>query len=147
MPNDGPIRRILDEIEGVADEETLAAVEEELESRLGHDSAALAELDELLADYRDELQAVHDEFEQLLADAGFDDVVDLGPSEEPTTPEDGDGLGDLGEHGGTTGPLDDASGAGTDPFDALDRLADLHERGAITDEEFESKKAELLEQL
>ena len=32
----------------------------------------------------------------------------------------------------------------TEAADALDRLADLHARGALTDAEFEAKKTELL---
>lgn len=34
-----------------------------------------------------------------------------------------------------------------DPMDRLERLADLHERGALTDEEFESKKRDLLDRI
>jgi len=33
------------------------------------------------------------------------------------------------------------------PLDALERLADLHEHGALTDEEFARKKAELLDRI
>lgn len=36
---------------------------------------------------------------------------------------------------------------GTDSLERLERLADLHERGALTDAEFEAKKAELLEDI
>jgi hypothetical protein len=32
-------------------------------------------------------------------------------------------------------------------LDAIDRLADLHARGALSDAEFEQKKSELLERL
>ncbi|WP_227738995.1 SHOCT domain-containing protein [Halorientalis pallida] len=40
------------------------------------------------------------------------------------------------------------SEAGADtPLDTLDRLADLHERGALTDEEFAQKKTELLDRI
>ena len=34
-----------------------------------------------------------------------------------------------------------------DPMDRLERLADLHDRGALTDEEFESKKRDLLDRI
>jgi hypothetical protein len=65
------------------------------------------------------------------------------------------------EHAGTAGDADGAdgtdaeTGAGTeagqgadpDPLERLERLADLHERGALTDAEFEAKKAELLEDI
>lgn len=98
MTADRPVQRILEEVEGAADEETLAAVDEELEARYGLDSDGLAELDELLAEYRDELQAVHDEFQQRLADAGFDDL-DLG----------GSGPADAGEGGTPLGGRDDAA--------------------------------------
>lgn len=35
----------------------------------------------------------------------------------------------------------------TDPLDQVEKLKDLHESGAISDEEFESKKSDLLDQL
>lgn len=38
-------------------------------------------------------------------------------------------------------------GSDPDPLERLERLADLHERGALTDAEFEAKKAELLEDI
>ena len=38
-------------------------------------------------------------------------------------------------------------GAGTDVFEAIERLADLNERGALTDAEFAEKKRELLDRL
>ena len=41
-------------------------------------------------------------------------------------------------------PMAMAAGSSTEAADALGRLADLHDRGAITDAEFEAKKAELL---
>ena len=34
-----------------------------------------------------------------------------------------------------------------DPLDRLERLADLHDRGALTDSEFESKKRDLLDRI
>ncbi|MFB6111389.1 MAG: PH domain-containing protein [Halobacteriaceae archaeon] len=42
---------------------------------------------------------------------------------------------------------DEASGDVSDPLDRLERLAALHEQGAISDEEFERKKADLLEKI
>lgn len=39
----------------------------------------------------------------------------------------------------------DAAGGVTESLDALERLADLHDRGAITDQEFEEMKAKILE--
>lgn len=48
------------------------------------------------------------------------------------------------------GPGDTAAagpGTGVDVFEAIERLADLHERGALTDEEFAEKKRELLDRL
>ena len=41
----------------------------------------------------------------------------------------------------------EALGDGTDPLDTIERLADLHGRGILTDDEFSSKKAELLGRL
>ncbi len=38
-------------------------------------------------------------------------------------------------------------GSSREAADALQRLAGLHERGVVTDEEFERKKRELLERL
>jgi membrane protein YdbS with pleckstrin-like domain len=40
-----------------------------------------------------------------------------------------------------------AAPSAVESADALSRLADLHERGAITDEEFEAKKAEILDRI
>lgn len=37
--------------------------------------------------------------------------------------------------------------AATDPFDQIRRLAELRDQGIITDEEFASKKAELLDRI
>jgi hypothetical protein len=52
---------------------------------------------------------------------------------------------------GTDGETDadggDGTGADPGPLERLERLADLHERGALTDAEFRAKKAELLEDI
>ena len=40
-----------------------------------------------------------------------------------------------------------AGGAAPDPVDQLKRLAELHDAGVITAEEFESKKAEILSRM
>lgn len=45
-----------------------------------------------------------------------------------------------GEGGGTAAPA-------TDPLDQIKKLADLHAQGILTDEEFETKKTELLGEL
>jgi len=45
------------------------------------------------------------------------------------------------QHGGGG----DSGDGERDPLERLERLADLHERGALTDEEFAAKKSELLE--
>lgn len=37
-----------------------------------------------------------------------------------------------------------AASAGVDPFVALEKLADLHARGVVSDSEFAAKKTELL---
>ncbi len=47
------------------------------------------------------------------------------------------------QHSGTGGPGTAKQG----PLERLERLADLHERGALTDEEFAAKKSELLEDI
>lgn len=65
-----------------------------------------------------------------------------GPSEPVADgPQDGAAAGDTPETEGDTQPADD------DPLDKLERLADLHDRGAITDEEFEARKADLLDRI
>jgi hypothetical protein len=55
------------------------------------------------------------------------------------------------EHAGADGHGEDgadtSTGTNVDPLERLERLADLHERGALTDAEFEAKKAELLEDI
>jgi len=42
---------------------------------------------------------------------------------------------------------DRADTGGDDPLETLERLADLHERGALSDDEFAQKKAELLDRI
>ncbi|ELY65521.1 SHOCT domain-containing protein [Natrinema versiforme] len=44
-------------------------------------------------------------------------------------------------------PATSGEDAAADPLETLERLADLRDRGALTDEEFASKKRELLERL
>jgi len=60
--------------------------------------------------------------------------------------------GYLGETVGGTGAESTAGTEGGertagDPLDTLERLADLHERGVVDDEEFAEKKAELLDRI
>jgi hypothetical protein len=43
--------------------------------------------------------------------------------------------------------VDAIGGVGPDPVDRLERLAALHDRGVLTDEEFEATKASALERL
>lgn len=47
----------------------------------------------------------------------------------------------------TNAEVETETGAGTDVFEAIERLADLNERGALTDAEFAEKKQELLDRL
>ena len=44
-------------------------------------------------------------------------------------------------------PAETSSTAGPDPFATIEKLADLHRRGILSDEEFAAKKAELLSRL
>jgi hypothetical protein len=51
----------------------------------------------------------------------------------------------FGQTGYTQGsPLGGAAPASEDPLDRLSKLADLHDRGALTDAEFETEKKKLL---
>lgn len=77
---------------------------------------------------------------RLRLDAG-DVAYDLYPGDGAAACEAAAGYVD--EHAGASesGSVSD----GQDPLERLERLADLHERGALTDEEFAAKKSELLE--
>lgn len=68
------------------------------------------------------------------------DEIDLSPP-EPTETAGGDPPADT-----TKADLDDGDSA-TDPLDRIERLAELHDQGVLTDEEFESKKQQLLDEL
>lgn len=46
-----------------------------------------------------------------------------------------------------TAETDANGGDDTDPLDRIERLAELHDQGVLTDEEFESKKQQLLDKL
>ena len=48
---------------------------------------------------------------------------------------------------GDGGGSDDAAARTDDPLDQIKKLADLHAQGILTDEEFETKKTELLGEL
>jgi len=63
---------------------------------------------------------------------------DEAPSGATATPSDG---------GSETTATDDGPSGGEDPLDTLERLAELHERGVLDDDEFERKKTELLDEL
>jgi hypothetical protein len=54
---------------------------------------------------------------------------------------------DAGADAAAGGATDADTGTVADPLERLERLADLHERGALTDAEFEAKKSELLEDI
>ena len=71
---------------------------------------------------------------------GPDYTVYPDDADESTVDEVADALGD-DEADGDGGENDD------DPLDRLERLADLHDRGALTDAEFESKKRDLLDRI
>jgi hypothetical protein len=53
------------------------------------------------------------------------------------------GMGQAGMTPGAVGGPTPAARA--DPIDRLSKLADLHDRGVLTDEEFEAQKAKILE--
>lgn len=65
-------------------------------------------------------------------------ATDSGPEETPTAVGDGAGISS-----GTTAETT----AGNDPLQTLERLKQLHDNGVLTDDEFQTKKSELLAQI
>lgn len=78
------------------------------------------------------------------ANAGTDAVG------EPGTRRDGNAGGPDRAPGGSTGPIGGSGDDGDDsdgPLETLERLKELHEKDVLTDEEFEAKKADILDQI
>ncbi|MEJ2262645.1 MAG: SHOCT domain-containing protein [Anaerolineales bacterium] len=74
-------------------------------------------------------------------------MQELDIQSQPLTPEDQAALAQPGGGPPAQGPQDQAAPAGVDQPDylaELERLADLRERGIVTEEEFEAKKKQLL---
>lgn len=59
----------------------------------------------------------------------------------------GTGGGEAESSGAESGAGDGGDGGGGDPLETLERLKELHEKDVLTDEEFEAKKADLLDQI
>ncbi|WP_227132922.1 SHOCT domain-containing protein [Halorubellus salinus] len=80
-------------------------------------------------------------------------AVDADESDAGTVEADGSGSGSAdGDGSGSGGPDGDGSESngsadGPDPLDQLERLKELHDQDVLTDEEFERKKADLLDQI
>lgn len=68
------------------------------------------------------------------------------PAAQNGDPDDATGAGDPSDAGAGADAEAD-SDPEPDPLDTLERLSDLHEKGILNDEEFERKKAELLDKL
>ena len=99
-------------------------------ARLGRDAhdRVLGGIDQVINPSGGDLSQLSDEQRQKLASLGIDPAA----------------LGAAGG-GGQSAPPSSSSGAGEDDSLAqLEKLADLRDRGALTDEEFEAEKRKLL---
>jgi hypothetical protein len=76
------------------------------------------------------------------ADGGYEAYPSATPAEECRA-----AVAYVEQRVGEPRPEAEAGGLREDALDALERLASLHERGALTDAEFEAKKRELLDRL
>lgn len=124
---------LFEELEQSEDgDERRAMLDEELADRYGFGLDEFRELDELLRSYAADLEAVHDEYRSKLEDRGFAEVV-------------ADGRATAGDE--PTGLGEPVSSGGSDPLAALRRLDDLRADGVVSDDEFEAKKADLLDRV
>jgi hypothetical protein len=151
MPHENPIQDALQAMG--ADEETAAIAGEDFDERLQDEFDIevdkLAELDDLLREYADELREVHEEYRAELAERGLAEYIGIDPEADvpgPEYPPDGEGSFQPPTEEST--PAESVGGiGGEDPVSRLRELDALVEDGIITESEFEETKANILEDL
>lgn len=137
------------------DEEARAVserLERELEERHGFGLDRVAELDEMLREYADDLRSVHEDHRRRLEEAGFEEFVPAGEPDRAVPSLHPDRAGGPADPGGGTGDLGPLPGDGFDlgVGDPVRRLRDLKallDEEVIEESEFEECKRHLLDRL